>query len=467
MQAIVSNAIRIENPTPECRARYVDMLTFENPEYIKKDRMGLWTGGTPRVISLMKSGADWIEIPFGMLYDVFENQSDFDRITNRTSAGHSNVEIYYKSTIKPYSYQEEAIQAALKNRNGVIIAPCGSGKTQIGIEIIARIGLRALWLTHTGDLLKQSMERAKAVLDIPESGYGTITEGKINIGQTITFATVQTMCKVDLESLRNEWDVIIVDEAHHVVGTPTKLQMFYKVISSLNARYKFGLTATPKRSDGLIACMYALLGRRLYEVRKTQVKDTLCPVRVFLREVDYTPDFGAILAPDGTLQYTSLINDLTENESRNQQIVQDIAKHSGNGKRGLVLTDRVQHVRLLSNALDALELRCATLYGSVKKSVRETVLELLKAGEIDLIIATYSLAKEGLDIPNLDNVFFATPQKNETVVIQSAGRVARKADGKTIGNVYDYVDNFGMLRGWAAKRRGFYKKSEFDIAYNT
>lgn len=465
MRAIVSNAIRIKHPMPECRARYVDMLTFKNPEFEKKERMGLWTGNIPRVISLMTSGADWIEIPFGMLQDVFDHKNEYESIVNQTMLKSELID--YKSMIKPYDYQEEAIQAALKNRNGVIVAPCASGKTQIGLEIIAQLGLRALWLTHTGDLLKQSMERAKAVLDIPESTYGTITDGKINIGKSITFATVQTMCKIDLDAVRNEWDVIVVDEAHHVVGTPTKLQMFYKVISKLCARYKFGLTATPKRSDGLIACMYALLGNKLYEVQKSQIKDNLCPVRVYLREVDYTPDFDTVLAPDGTLQYSSLINDLTENESRNKQIVHDIEMHSGGGRRGLVLTDRVQHVTTLFNALSALDLRCSMLFGSVGKQKREAALEALKNGEIDLIIATFSLAKEGLDIPNLDDVFFVTPQRNETIVVQSAGRVARKAEGKEVGNVYDYVDNFGMMKGWAAKRRGFYKKCEYDIAYHT
>lgn len=465
MNAIVSNAIRIENPTPECRARYVDMLTFQNPEYAKKERMGFWTGNTPRVLSLMISGASWIEIPFGMLSDIFNHADEFDRITNQTNPHEPFLD--YKSQIRPYEYQEKAIQAALKKRNGVIVAPCGSGKTQIGIEIIARLGLRALWLTHTGDLLKQSMERAEAVLDIPKESYGTITDGKINIGQSITFATVQTMCKIDLDAVRNEWDVIVVDEAHHVVGTPTKMQMFFKVISKLCARYKFGLTATPKRSDGLISCMYALLGQKLYEVSKTQVKANLCPVRVFIREVDYTPDFGTILAPDGTLQYTSLINDLTQDENRNQQIISDIVAHSGGGRRGLVLTDRVQHIGTLANALSALGLRCVTLHGSVKKSVRKSAIEDLKNGAVDLIVASFSLAREGLDIPNLDDVFFVTPQKNETVVVQSAGRVARKASGKEWGNVYDYVDSFGMLRVWGAKRRGFYKKCEYALVYDT
>lgn len=465
MYAVVSNNIKIYNPTQECRQRYSDMLTFANPEYIKKERMGFWTGNTPKVISLMVSDFDRIEIPFGLLYDVFEHKEQYESIVNDVQISENRVN--YGSLIKPYDYQEEAVQAALKGRNGVIVAPCASGKTQMGLEIIARLGLRALWLTHTGDLLKQSMNRAKAVFAIDPSTYGTITDGKVNIGASITFATVQTMCRMDLDTVRKEWDIIVVDEAHHVVGTPTKLQMFYKVISKLCARYKFGLTATPRRSDGLIACMYSLLGNKLYEVQKRQIKDNLCPVRVFIRDVDYMPDLGVILAPDGTLQYTSLINDLIESESRNKQIVQDIAKHSGRGKRGLVLTDRVQHVSTLYKALCAAGMKCLMLYGSVGKQKRKEALDALKNGEVDLIVATFALAKEGLDIPNLDNVFFTTPQKNETVVVQSAGRVARKAEGKEWGNVYDYVDDFGVLRGWANRRKSFYKKAEFILHYDT
>ena len=461
MYAIVSSDITIYNPTFECRKRYKEMLTFPNPEFVKKERMGFWTGNTPRVVSLIAESAEWIKIPFGLLYDVFANRNEYETIVNDVKLSSDRVD--YESYIRTYDYQEEAVEAALEGRNGVIVAPCASGKTQMGLEIIARLGLRALWLTHTGDLLKQSLERAKAVLGIDPATFGTITDGKINIGASITFATVQTMCKIDLAAVKHEWDVIIVDEAHHIVGTPTKLQMFYKVISGLCARYKFGLTATPKRSDGLIACMYALLGQKLYEVTKTQIKDNLCPVRVFTQHVDFEPDLSVILAPDGTLQFTSLINNLTESESRNRQIVEDIAKHSGSGKRGLVLTDRVQHIETLSKALSARGLRCVPLHGSVKKTARESAIVSLKAGNIDLIIASFALAKEGLDIPNLDNVFFTTPQKNETVVVQSAGRVARIAEGKAWGNVYDYVDDFALLRSWAAKRRKCYLKCDYVI----
>ena len=135
----------------------------------------------------------------------------------------------------------------------------------MGLEIVARIGGRALWLTHTQDLLNQSMTRAKSVLG--NIGQGTITEGKVNCGDGITFATVQTLSKIDLTEHRDYWDVIICDECHHAAGSPTKVTQFYKVLSNLKALYKIGLTATPKRADGLEESMFALLGDIIYEVK--------------------------------------------------------------------------------------------------------------------------------------------------------------------------------------------------------
>ena len=87
----------------------------------------------------------------------------------------------------------------------------------------------------------------------------------------------------------------------------------------------------------------------------------------------------------------------------------------------------------------------------------------LNSGEIDCIFATYQLAAEGLDVPNLQYVIFATPEQNETTVIQAAGRVGRKADGKEFGTVIDFVDDFGMYHGWAVKRMGYYRKIDAEV----
>ena len=161
---------------------------------------------------------------------------------------------------------------------GILQSPAGSGKTQMGIALVKRFGKKALWLTHTLDLLKQSKERAELYMD--KRVIGTITEGKVNIGSGITFATIQTMCKLDLSQYKNLWDTIIVDECHRCSGTPTAMTQFYKVLNSLAARHKIGLSATVHRSDGMIEATYALLGHVVYTVPDKAVGDKIMKVGI-------------------------------------------------------------------------------------------------------------------------------------------------------------------------------------------
>ena len=457
MICTISNEIVIQDAPQSFINSLEHRLTFTNPEYVKKHHMGFWTGNTPKTISLMWKAGNEVGIPFGCLPIIGENRDKFCNIVNLVSRKIERVD--YDSGIVLYDYQQEAVEAALKQKNGVIIAPCGSGKTQMGLEIAARIGGRTLWLTHTTDLLSQSMDRAKSVLGLPDDAYGTITAGKVNIGKVMTFATVQTMSKMNLSIVRNAFDTVIVDEAHHCVGSPARVQMFYKVISALCARNKIGLTATPTRQDGLIGCMYALLGSEIYRVTPAQVKQNLCDVEVRFVDTGYEPDYNVVLASDGTLQYTSLINDMIADSDRNAKIVSDIKAARG---RSLILSDRVSHVADIAQMLGG---RTIVLTGRVSKTEREKAMEAIKSGEADCLVATYAIAREGLDIPCLDNLFLVTPKKDYASVVQAAGRVARKSDGKAQGNVYDYVDSFGMLRGWARKRSGFYKKAGYHIAF--
>ena len=108
---------------------------------------------------------------------------------------------------------------------------------------------------------------------------------------------------------------------------------------------------------------------------------------------------------------------------------------------------------------------CISTMGNSKKQkeARKMLLQSLNNGELDCILATYQLAKEGLDVPKLRYVVFATPEKDETTVTQAAGRVGRKADGKDYGTVIDFIDSFGMYRGWAKKRIKIYTKLGFYI----
>ena len=483
--------------------------------------------------------------------------------------------------------------------------------TQTALECVARLGLKTLWLTHTQDLLNQSMERAKNCFDCDSDMFGIISAGKVNISKGITFATVQTMCKLDLSLYRDKWAVIVVDEclpssaristpdgkkpikdlrggdlvlsyntkhnrfeykrvthlfkftAHDIVkvklsngkeivatsnhpfytdsgkwvnasdlrsgdyvmqllrvgarqeerrffewvrvdsvevqeqtsdgtfdglcedgyvynievednnnyfaddvlvhncqhccGSPTRVSQFYRVINNLYAPYKFGLTATPSRTDGLEKSMFALIGDKITEVSRDKVKDTTCPVKIKTVKTEYYPDVEAVLNGDGTIDYAALTSDLISDGGRFDQVMDVVNAECKSFS--MVLANRVQYLQDMSDMYKGKSI-CISAMGTSKKArqERKEALAKLNAGEIDCIFATYQLAAEGLDCPNLRYVVFATPEKNERTVTQAVGRVARKAAGKEYGTVIDFVDDFGLYKGWASKRRGYYKK---------
>ena len=450
--------IRVYAPTDEFRQWCKSELVINNPEYIKKVRLGKWLGDTPKTVSLYEDTPGVTIVPFGMLKTLFQRYGSNNQFKPEFEAIRA---VDYKSSINPYDYQKEAIEKAIEAKNGVIVMPCGAGKTQTALELVARIGGRCLWLTHTQDLLNQSMNRAKSCFGLPVKDFGTITSGKVNI-QKITFATVQTMCNIDLPKYEKMFDVVIVDECHRCIGSPTRVMQFYKVLTSICARYKFGLTATPKRSDGLEKSMYALLGGIVYEVSKDAVKDTRCPVKVITYKTGYIPNLDLVLSGDGTLNYSALVDDLIENEER-FNFVGNIINRNTEGAT-LVLGNRVKYLQELCECYDGKAVCLSTMGNSRSaKEERKNVLKQLNNGEIDCVFATYQLAKEGLDVPNLRCVVLATPEKDETTVTQATGRVGRKVEGKEYGVVIDFSDSFGLFNGWEKKRKKYYKTLEYEV----
>ena len=459
MKIRIDNKLYIEQPTSAVKAYCQKNLVLDNPDYYKAEKQGRWTGNIPRKIMLYEiHGVDYW-LPFGCLQDVWRIHPYRSDYTNEISP----IEpIKYESGINLYPYQTEAVHKALYAKNGVLVMPPGAGKTQTGLEIIARIGGRALWLTHTQDLLNQSKSRAESVLG--KEGYGTITAGKVNIGTHITFATVQTMAKLDLSAYRNMFDVIIVDECHHAISAPTRITQFGKVIGSLSTRYKIGLTATPKRADGLQAAMFALLGPKIHEVTREEVAHTTCPVKVSVIPTGWMPDYEAVLMYDGTIDYNKVIDAMIHDEERFKLVMREILHLY---VPTMVLANRVEYLQRMCDEAKKHNMKAVCLSGQGQskkaKAERKAALEKLNNGEIDVILATYALAKEGLDVPNLRYVVFATPEQDSTTVIQAVGRVGRKAPGKEFGTVIDIVDLFGMYQGYFKKRKGYYKKIGAEV----
>lgn len=452
MIAYAGREIEVHNPTPEVRDYIIRNLSWDNPEYEKKLRMGgkgLWN--EPRTICLYKRKGDSYTVPYGVMGKLRAMGVQIEPQSHLIS----HERLFGAKVEGLYPYQTKALQAALNAKNGVLVAPCGSGKTQMGIAIAAALGMRTLWLTHTHELLKQSMERARRYLNIPMS---TITDGMVDASGMMVFATVQTLAKVDISDLHEHFDVIIVDECHRCIGTPTRMTMFYKVLSGLSARYKFGLTATPKRSDGMEKAMYAILGDKFYEVSKEDVKDATVPLKVggYIR-TGWSPDEDAILNEDGTLNYTALVSECTQSAIRNR-VVADTIDFAADMGSTMVLSERVAHLEALQAMCKHESVNLSTARGS--RAERRNAIDAIRNGSARVIFATYAIAREGLDIPNLAHIVMASPVKNEITVQQSVGRVLRAFADKECGYVYDFIDDMGMLMGWLRKRERIYRRLE-------
>ena len=460
MKFVVSSDIRVQDYTEELQNWCDENLTVDNPEYINREKRGLWLGRTPKKLYLYERVNDKLVLPFGCLQTLWEKYRGKAQFIPCFA---SRDKVNYGSAIRSlYDYQERAVEAAIKARNGVIVAPCGSGKTVMALELAARLGLRTLFLTHKADLLEQAYNTARANFDLTDKDYGKITAGKVEIGKVMTFATVQTMSKINLAPLKITFDVIICDEAHHVCGTPTSMTQFYYVMSNLSARYKYGMTATPKRSDGLHKTMFNIIGDKICEITKADIADKICPVRVEIVQSHYAPNDNFVLDGDGTIMFSSLLKDLTESTERNRFLTDTIRNLDGSV---LVLSDRRAHLQSMSDLLGepkSVIVKPLTNSDKIRRERREQ-LRQLNDGELRVMFATYQLAKEGLDIPNLRYVVLATPSKDEITVTQSCGRVGRAAKGKEYGTVIDVVDDFGLLYGYAKLRKRYYKKQEYTV----
>jgi len=302
-------------------------------------------------------------------------------------------------------------------------------------------------------LINQSYTRAKDNLE--EVGLGKITGGKIDIGTHITFATVQTLCKVDLNEYKNEWDLIIVDEVHRLTGTPTQLGLFYKIISNLSSRYKIGLTATPFRNiKGTEIAMFSLLGDIICEIPKEIVSDKTTKAKITKVDTEFKIS-EELQKSDGTIDYAKLTTSLCENKNRNELVLKYLKENKG--KSCLVLSDRIIGLKSLQEKLGYGVMIDGTMTSKKNKAKREMAIQDMRDGIESVLFASYGLAKEGLDIPRLERLFLVAPHRDKATIIQSVGRIERKFESKNDPLVYDFVDDTIFHENMWKQRKRIYK----------
>lgn len=464
MRTIISNNIEVIDYTPELLNWCEENLVTTNPTWEQLFKMGkedtIRRKHVSKTLKLFAKKPDKLIIPFGCLWAIW----DFIKGSPYTTKFNEVDDLSIKNTpcpLKLYDYQEDAIREILKSRGGILSSGCGSGKTITGIEIIHKIGKKALWIVHTKDLLKQAAKNMKEMYPNLEIGY--ITEGKVDIGRDVTISTVQTLDKISPSIYAEEFGVVVVDECHHVSGSLTFSKMFQRVVDSIPARWKIGLSATVFRNDSLTITMFTTLGTNRsgqfvpsYTVTRDRIK-TLTAEHVpmeIMTEFSYDT-----LNEDGTIEYNLLIDYLSQNEYRNQCIIDNVIKCNEEGRKQALLCLRVAHCELLYEKLKEKGLRVELITGKTAAKKRESALN--ETDNWDVIISTISLFKEGINIKALDSVHLCSPAKDKSAVIQACGRCERVMEGKKEPKFFDYIDvKFPYCVSAYKKRKSYLKNRE-------
>jgi superfamily II DNA or RNA helicase len=280
----------------------------------------------------------------------------------------------------------------------------------------------------------------------------------------MTFATVQTLANRDLSEVVKKFGCIIVDECHLVFkGDGNKMRMFNGVISQFPAYYRFGLTASEHRSDGLIESMFHILGPKLYEVEQSDPR-----LMTMKPKVEFIPtDFFYEPPEDEMLNVAVMTACMKDDAGRNAILKSTLINHVDNTDYCLVLGDNLDHLRMLKSFIEKQGRLAAFVCGTTPKKERELIMQDMRSGQYHYLFATYQLAKLGLDIPRLNKLVLATPKRDKTSIQQAVGRIMRPEEGKQQPVVYDIIDKLTpQLKTWGYDRLKVYKALGCEIVNN-
>lgn len=435
-------------------------LNFPNLDYWLKRRLGKSVYQTEKFFRLLEEEGEDVILPRGFLTAFVDHLRSrgisFVIRDDRTTLS----EITYSSLIDLRPEQTEAVDLAMEVEQGVIVAPPGSGKTIMGLALIARRREPALILTHRKQIMDQWIERIQTFLGIPKTHIGRIDGVKKMIGEKVTVAMMQSLVrKEDLTDLHDRFGLVLVDECHHI---PAKT--FREIVSHINARYCYGLTATPERKHKDEKLIYLFIGDIIAEFGESFVQPTLqsserqiLPAQTNRNVVVHTTDLEVPFSFT-TDNYQLLARIVSFDQARNRLVLEDVKRSVTAGKKTLVLSERKEHLEVLNMYLKG---HCETILvtGDDSTASRKSKFAQIASGHYRVILATGQLLGEGMDVPDIETVILAFPLAFEGKLAQYIGRI--RGDQKT---VYDYHDAKTLfLDRQFKKRKKFYEKNGFEL----
>lgn len=408
----------------------------------------------------------------------------------------------------PYDYQKDIVDKFLTaGANGLICVPCGRGKTFMAIWTAMRLGKKFLIVVDKEFLMQQWKGELEAL--VPGISVGIIQEDKCQIeeetisGKPLTIVELKKVCQqkglkvggirddlvnrlkqadpsfkeVDIhtktfdcsiamiqtivgrefqEGIFQPFGFTIFDECHHLGASN-----FSRALLKVQTKYMLGLSATPKRDDGLTKVFEWFLGKPVYW-EKTREPDPQVIVRY--EQITSTDSTYTTVPTDfrGEMVMARLLTNVIEHAPRTQKIASIIIELASDSRRRvLVLSERITHLEALETLLKPSGLSMGYYIGGMKEEVREQGAQTAR-----VLLASYAMASEAMNIKSLNTVILASPRKK---VEQSTGRILRiKPEQRQVHPVIvDIVDCHSVYQSQWRKRLTYYKKCAYKIQTGT
>ena len=429
-----------------------------------------------RYIYLGSDEGDFIKIPRGLLENITEEceKADIEYIIEEKRSIGRPIHVKFMGELK--EAQTLAVEELLQYDNGILNAATAFGKTVVCCDVIAKKQVSTLILLQSSALMEQWQDALERFLHIDEEPpeYETPTgrkkKRKSVIGKLqgvhdsttgmIDLAMVGSVCKNgEYHKRLKEYGLILVDECHHAAS-----DTIVNILQEVNAKYVYGVTATPFRGDGLEKINYMLLGPIRYKyTSKDRAKEQGIEHLVY-------PRFTRTVVPrfsQDKMHPNEAYEIIRNNEERDEFIIRDVKRCVDAGRTPVILSKFIDHSQRLYQRLMDYADKVFLLSGrNSKKEHKEMIKQMnqVKPEESMILVATGKLIGEGFDYPRLDTLIMATPVAWKGVVEQYAGRLNRDYDGKKNVMIYDYVDcHIAMFDRMYHKRLKAYKQIGYDI----
>lgn len=479
MHIVLGDGVYVDtlNLMPRLQNQIRSMAAFDNPVFYKNRRLGYSNYYNFSAVYMGKDQDGYICIPRGLRDDLLssckEAGIEYDLLDYREKG--RPIRVSFHGDLK--MQQNLAAQHLLAFDHGILSAATAFGKTVVCSYLISERKVNTLILLQSKDLLEQWVDELNKFLSIDEeppiyktksgrkkhrkSVIGILHGSKNTLTGIIDVAMVGSMySKGKFNDFVNSYGMVVMDECHHC-GSNTSVEVMQKV----NARYVYGVTATPKRGDNLEKIIHMLLGpiRHSYTAKERAVEQGIGHY-VYLR---YTRVVDTNESKNGINSAYALIS---TNTVRNEMILADTRICVKEGRTPVILTRYKEQAKYLYDNLQKDADYVFILYGDnsdkENSEVRRKLKEVTRNQSL-ILVATGQKIGEGFDYPRLDTLMLASPVSFAGRLEQYIGRLNRDYEGKKEVIVYDYVDShIRVFDNMYSKRLRTYKRTGFQLMTN-